>query len=63
MIVHSRSLKLLVYGIFVYYSLFQRSQMGSIGVQIVGKRWQDMNLLAIAAAIDRVVGSFNHPNL
>ena len=34
-----------------------------IGVQIVGKRWEDMKVLGIAAAIDQVVGSFNYPNL
>jgi amidase len=32
-----------------------------IGMQIVGKRWREMELLAIASAIDKVVGSFQHP--
>jgi amidase len=32
-----------------------------IGMQIVGKRWQDMELLAIAQEIDRVVGRFQRP--
>ncbi|MDJ0535048.1 MAG: amidase family protein [Xenococcaceae cyanobacterium MO_207.B15] len=32
-----------------------------IGVQIVGKRWQDLKLLAIANAITKVVGKFQHP--
>jgi amidase len=32
-----------------------------IGVQIVGKRWQDLELLAIAEKIDLVAGNFQHP--
>jgi amidase len=32
-----------------------------IGMQIVGKRWQDMELLAIAQEIDQVVGRFQRP--
>lgn len=32
-----------------------------IGMQIVGKRWQEMELLAIAKEIDRVAGVFKHP--
>jgi amidase len=32
-----------------------------IGMQIVGKRWQDMELLAIAQEIDQVVGGFQRP--
>ena len=32
-----------------------------IGMQIVGKRWQDMGLLAIAQQINQIVGSFKHP--
>jgi amidase len=32
-----------------------------IGMQIVGKRWQEMELLAIAQEIDRVVGKFRQP--
>ena len=32
-----------------------------IGMQIIGKRWQEMELLAIAEEIDRVAGSFQHP--
>ena len=34
-----------------------------IGMQIVGKRWQERSLLAIAAQIDRVVGNFRHLSL
>lgn len=33
-----------------------------IGMQIVGKRWQDMELLAIAQDIDQVVGGFQRPS-
>ena len=33
----------------------------SIEMQIVGKRWQDMGLLAIARQINQIVGSFKHP--
>ena len=32
-----------------------------IGMQIIGKRWKEMELLAIAKQIDRVVGSFKIP--
>lgn len=32
-----------------------------IGMQIVGKRWCEMELLAIAEQIDRLVGNFQHP--
>jgi amidase len=32
-----------------------------IGMQIVGKRWREMELLAIAQEIDRVVGGFQQP--
>lgn len=32
-----------------------------IGMQIVGKRWCEMELFAIASAIDKVVGGFQHP--
>ncbi|HEY9769660.1 MAG TPA: amidase family protein [Coleofasciculaceae cyanobacterium] len=34
-----------------------------IGVQIVGKRWRDMELLAIAKKLDEIAGDFLHPNL
>ena len=34
-----------------------------IGMQIVGKRWQEMELLAIAEQIDRIAGDFKHPSL
>ena len=34
-----------------------------IGVQIVGKRWQDLNILAIANEIDRVASNFQQPSL
>lgn len=33
-----------------------------IGMQIVGKRWREMELLAIAQKIDSVVGDFRHPS-
>ena len=32
-----------------------------IGMQIVGKRWQEMELLAIAQEIYQVAGSFENP--
>jgi len=32
-----------------------------IGVQLVGKRWQDLNLLAIAQKLVEVLGSFQSP--
>ena len=32
-----------------------------IGMQIVGKRWREMELLAIAQEIDNVVGDFRYP--
>ena len=32
-----------------------------IGMQIIGKRWQEMKLLAIAEKIDQVASSFQHP--
>ncbi|MGL4620031.1 MAG: amidase, partial [Chroococcidiopsis sp.] len=32
-----------------------------IGMQIVGKRWREMELLAIAQEINKVVGNFQHP--
>jgi amidase len=32
-----------------------------IGMQIVGKRWREMELLAIAQELDRVIGGFQHP--
>ncbi len=34
-----------------------------IGVQIVGKRWQDLKLLAIAEKINEIAGDFRHPSL
>ena len=33
----------------------------TIGMQIVGKRWQEIELLSISQEIDRVVGKFQHP--
>lgn len=33
-----------------------------IGIQIVGKRWREMELLAIAHEINKVVGEFQHPS-
>jgi amidase len=32
-----------------------------IGMQIIGKRWREMELLSIAQEIDRVVGDLQHP--
>lgn len=32
-----------------------------IGLQIVGKRWREMELLAIVEQIDQVVGRFQRP--
>lgn len=32
-----------------------------IGMQIIGQRWQEMELMAIAQQIDQVVGRFQHP--
>ncbi|MDJ0726474.1 MAG: amidase family protein [Prochloraceae cyanobacterium] len=32
-----------------------------IGIQIVGKRWQDMELLTVAEQINQAVGSFSNP--
>ena len=34
-----------------------------IGMQIVGKRWREMELLAIAEKIDCIVGNLSHPSL
>lgn len=33
-----------------------------VGMQIVGKRWREMDLLAIAQELDKAVGSFRHPS-
>jgi len=32
-----------------------------IGVQIVGKRWHDMELLGFAGQLDEVAAAFRHP--
>lgn len=32
-----------------------------IGMQVVGKRWKEMEMLAIARQIDEIVGEFRHP--
>ncbi len=32
-----------------------------VGLQIVGKRWKEMELLVIAQEINKVVGDFQHP--
>jgi amidase len=32
-----------------------------IGLQIVGKRWREMELLAIAQELDKTIGDFQHP--
>jgi amidase len=34
-----------------------------IGMQIVGKRWHEIELLAIAQQLDDVVGDFRQPSL
>ncbi|MDJ0572873.1 MAG: amidase [Pleurocapsa sp. MO_192.B19] len=34
-----------------------------IGMQIIGKRWREMELLAIAEKIDEIAGDFQHPSL
>ncbi len=34
-----------------------------IGMQIVGKRWKEMELLSIAGKLDQIVGGFKHPSL
>jgi amidase len=33
-----------------------------IGLQIVGKRWREMELIAIAQQLDSVIGTFRHPS-
>jgi amidase len=33
-----------------------------IGLQIVGKRWREMQLLAIAQELDKVIGGFQTPH-
>ena len=32
-----------------------------IGIQLVGRRWDEMRLLAIARQIDRIVGAYRQP--
>ncbi|WP_086936234.1 amidase [Chamaesiphon minutus] len=32
-----------------------------IGMQLIGKRWREMELLSIAREIDKIVGDFRHP--
>ncbi|MEM9009386.1 MAG: amidase [Cyanobacteria bacterium P01_F01_bin.86] len=32
-----------------------------IGMQIVGKRWQEMELMELAQELDQVIGAFQHP--
>lgn len=32
-----------------------------IGLQVIGKRWQEMELLAIAQQLDKIIGDFRHP--
>ncbi|MEL6606262.1 MAG: amidase, partial [Cyanobacteria bacterium J06614_10] len=32
-----------------------------IGLQIIGKRWQDIELLSIAQTVDEAIGGFQHP--
>jgi Asp-tRNA(Asn)/Glu-tRNA(Gln) amidotransferase A subunit family amidase len=34
-----------------------------IGVQLVGKRWREMELLAIAQELDPVIGDFRSPSI
>jgi amidase len=39
-----------------------RSEEGlPIGVQVVGKRWMDEQLLAVASSLDSIIGEFQHP--
>ena len=33
-----------------------------IGLQIVGKRWREMELLAIAQELDKAIGAFRQPS-
>ncbi len=33
-----------------------------VGMQIVGKRWREMELLAIAQKIDQAIGAFQQPS-
>jgi amidase len=33
-----------------------------IGLQIIGKRWREMELLSIAQSLDRVIGALRHPS-
>ena len=40
-----------------------QSESVPIGVQIVGKRWQDMELLKVAKIISSVIGDLQHPLL
>ncbi len=34
----------------------------AIGMQIIGKRWQEMELLAISQQLDAVIGGFRVPS-
>ena len=34
-----------------------------IGMQIVGKRWKEMELLSIAEKLDEIIGDFRNPDL
>ena len=40
---------------------FTKDQL-PIGIQIVGKRWKEMELLKIAQQLANVIGSFPHPS-
>lgn len=40
---------------------FTKDQL-PIGIQIVGKRWREMELLKIAQQLTNVIGSFQHPS-
>ena len=33
-----------------------------IGIQIVGKRWKDMEILTVANKINKAIGGFKNPN-
>lgn len=33
-----------------------------IGMQVVGKRWREMELLAVAVELDQVIGAFSYPS-
>ena len=50
-----------VYPLEVVIPIGQTNTGLPIGMQIVGKRWKEMELLAIAKQIDDLVGKFQFP--